>query len=199
MRTLADEAPLRISAGEFFILKAVRENCNTKRKIYKYLIGTTPEQVDNLIGSVMSKGLLSSQPIGIFKEIYYFLTERGLETALKYELEKPERIVRPTHFVTQISHKEIVTDKILGSVIMVAGFFALYIGFRFAMLMYYNPAQNIPLQLDGVLEQYSPALASTIAPMLGSIIATVKIGAIGLIIWIGSILTGKGIQLFKRA
>jgi len=88
-------------------------------------------------------------------------------------------------------------DKSLGGIMMAIGGFLLFKGFQMAMYIYNNPLQLAPPSMGGgsMEELVSSAITSMFAPYISG---GMRIGAAALIIWIGSILLGKGIQLFKR-
>ncbi|MDI6860055.1 MAG: hypothetical protein QMC85_06135 [Methanocellales archaeon] len=183
------------SPGELMVLKAIRANANTKDKIYKYFgIGATREQIDDFIASATTRNFI------IESDERYVLTTSGLETILSYELEKPEMTMHP--FAT----KEILLDKGVGGVIMALGIFFIYQGFQLAMEIYNNPPSlSTPTvesggALGGAIEE---VVGQTIMSTMGSmfepfIVMGAKVGVAFLIIWVGGILLGRGIQLFRR-
>ncbi|MDI6639980.1 MAG: hypothetical protein QMD78_04065 [Methanocellales archaeon] len=183
------------SPGELMVLKAIRANANTKDKIYKYFgIGATREQIDDFIASATTRNFI------IESDERYVLTTSGLETILSYELEKPEMTMHP--FAT----KEILLDKGVGGAIMALGIFFIYQGFQLAMEIYNNPptlstptVESSSL-LGGAIEE---VVGQTIMSTMGSmfepfIVMGAKVGVAFLIIWVGGILLGRGIQLFRR-
>ncbi|MDI6902447.1 MAG: hypothetical protein QMC77_01765 [Methanocellales archaeon] len=183
------------SPGELMVLKAIRANANTKDKIYKYFgIGATREQIDDFIASATTRNFI------IESDERYVLTTSGLETILSYELEKPEMTMHP--FAT----KEILLDKGVGGAIMALGIFFIYQGFQLAMEIYNNPPSlSTPTvesggALGGAIEE---VVGQTIMSTMGSmfepfIVMGAKVGVAFLIIWVGGILLGRGIQLFRR-
>ena len=181
------------TSGELMVLRAVREGANTKKKIYKHFgAGAAREQVDAFADRAVAKGFAS------VSGNKYLLTNNGLEEVLRYE------IVRPVIQGAKVSTKEIIVDKAVGGGIMAAGFSFIYTGFKLAMDVFNTQTQGISTTPSISISPTSgldigSALLGPINQLFSNYITVgFKLAGALLVVYIGSIIVMRGIQLFRR-
>jgi len=181
------------TSGELTFLRAIREGANTKKKVYKYFgAGVVRAQVDAFADRAVAKGLAS------VSGSKYLLTSNGLEEVLRYE------IVRPVIQGAKISPKEIIVDKSVGGGIMATGLFFIYMGFQLAMEVFHTQTQGISTTPSISISPTSgvdigSALLGPINQLFSNYITVgFKLAGAFLVVYIGSLLMMRGIQLFKR-
>lgn len=189
---MAEQANVATS-GELTVLRAIREGANTKKKVYKHFgAGAAREQVDAFAERAVAKGFAT------VSGNRYLLTSVGLEEVLRYE------IVRPVIQGAKISTKEVIVDKAVGGAIMVLGLFFVYGGYNLALDVFNTPAPQIqsPSISTASLTGGGLDLSSLFGPinqLFGNYITVgFKLAGAFLVVYIGSILMMRGIQLFRR-
>lgn len=177
------------------ILDAISKGYDSKRKVRKHLSYVEEKVVNDQIKKAFEKDLIKSEK-RFFRE-RLVLTEKGLEELSKLKVTEVHK--RP-------SREEIVTDKIIGIILIVVGILLLYYALNMSLGLpksfkspknFSSPGVESPGSIGASIQT---AIANVVAPYFDRMVRVgLKTVVIFVMVLIGGRLLSNGVKLFKRA
>lgn len=172
------------------ILDAISKGADSKRKLLKHLSYVEPKVVGELIEKALEEEFITKKKRFLGER--FLLTKKGLE-----ELSK----LKVTTVYKKPSSGEILTDKVIGAILMIGGIFVFYYAFNLSLeLMFFienfSPEASMRVEAIGSIQA---AIASAFAPYISKTLElSLKAFGIFILVMIGGKLLDSGVKLFKR-